>query len=305
MKDWEADDARPFNVTQLMTLSAVAQFGSFTRAAEALGVSQPSVSQQIRELETTAGLPIVKPRGRSVSLTPLGRELAEIGRRISVERARASRVAARHREGAEGHLLIAASMTTSAHLLPQVIARLQKERPDAAIELLSANTVDVASMVIDDAVDVGVIEGDLNRPELLVTPFARDRLICIARADHPLAGTILSPADVAHETLLVREDGSGTRQVVLDALSAQGFRFRRTLLLGANETIRNAVGFEIGIAWLSQTLVESDLARGVLCELTFSTPPIERDFSIIRRRDAMPTPLGEAFIDALATWPQR
>lgn len=298
-QEGEPGETRLFNAMQLVTLSVVAQFESFTRAAEALGVSQPSISQQIRELEAMTGLPVVKPKGRSITLTPLGRELAEIGRRISAERVRAARIAARHREGAEGHLLIGASMTTSAHLLPRVVSRLQREYPDATIELLAANTVDVAQMVVDDAVDLGVIEGDLNRPELVITPFARDRLTCIGHAQHPLGERLLAPEDAAAETLLVREDGSGTRQVVLSALAAQGFRFRRTLLFGANETIRSAVAHGIGIAWLSETLIESDLANGVIRELRFATPPIERDFSLIRRRDTMPTPLGDAFISAL------
>jgi LysR family transcriptional regulator, transcriptional activator of the cysJI operon len=292
-------DPRPFNAAQLITLAALAEYESFTRAAEALGVSQPSVSQQIRELEAAARLPLVKPKGRSIALTPLGAELAQTGRRIAAERDRAARIAARHREGIDGKLLIAASMTTSARLLPRVIGRLQRERPDATIELLVANTVDVAQMVVDDVVDFGVIEGDLHRSELVVTPFARDRLVCIGRMEHPLAGRVLSPADVAEETLLVREDGSGTRQVVLAALAAQGFHFRRTLLFGANETTRSAVEHGIGIAWLSETLVENDLANGVVRELRFTTPPIERDFSIVRRRDTLPTPLGEALIAAL------
>jgi LysR family transcriptional regulator, transcriptional activator of the cysJI operon len=299
-EEGEPVETRRFNAAQLMTLSAIAQFGSFTRAAEALGVSQPSISQQIRELEAVAGLAVVKPKGRSIALTPLGLELAEIGRRISAERIRAARIAARHREGTEGQLLIGASMTTSAYLLPRIIGGLQREYPDATIELLSANTFDVAQMVVDDAVDVGVIEGDLNRSELVTTPFARDRLICIGHAQHALGGRPLAPEDAAHETLLVREDGSGTRQVVLAALSAQGFRFRRTLLFGTNETIRSGVANGIGIAWLSQTLVEADLAAGTVRELRFATPPIERDFSIVRRRDTMLTPLGEAFIASLS-----
>jgi DNA-binding transcriptional LysR family regulator len=282
-----------------MTLSVVAQYGSFTRAAEALNVSQPSISQHIRELESAAGLPLVQPKGRSIALTPVGIELAEIGRRIAVERTRAARIAARHREGTEGHLTIGASMTTSAHLLPGIVSRLQQARPRATIELRVANTLDVAQMVVDDVVDIGVIEGDVNRPELVVMPFARDRLICIAHANHPLGGKHLSPDDAAEETLLVREDGSGTRQIVSASLSSQGFHFRRTLLFGTNDTIRSAVRHGIGIAWLSHISVESDLAAGAMCELRFVTPPIERDFSIIRRRDTKPTPLGEAFIAEL------
>jgi DNA-binding transcriptional LysR family regulator len=293
--------SRPFKISQLITLSAVAKHGSLTRAAEALGVSQPSISQQIREVEQIAGLPVIQPKGRSIALTPLGVELAEVGRRISVERERAARIAARHREGSGGHLVIGASMTTSAHLLPKVISDLQRGRPQVAIELRVANTVDVAQMVLDDVVDIGVIEGDLSGPELTIVPFARDRLLCIAHARHHLHG-VLSPSDVANETLLVREDGSGSRQVVLAALAAQGFHFKRTLLFGSNETIRNAVGYGLGIAWLSQIIVEPELAKGAIRELQFLTPPIERDFSVIRRRDTKPTPLGDAFVSRLEAY---
>lgn len=295
----DSAESHVFNVAQLMTLAAVAEHGSFTRAAEALGVTQPSISQQIRDVERTAGLPVVQQKGRSIALTPVGVDLAEIGRRITVERTRAARVAMRHRVGAEGRLTIGASMTTSAHLLPRVVSSLERERPEATIELRVGNTLDVAQMVADDIVDVGIVEGDVNRPELLVTPFAKDRLICIAHAKHLSGDECLRPEDIQEETLLVREDGSGTRQVVLRALASQGFHFRRTLLFGTNETIRNAVRYGIGIAWLSRISLEADLASGIVRELHFSTPPIERSFSIVRRRDTTPTPLGEAFIAAL------
>lgn len=299
MDEPDESESPVFNITQLVTLAAVAKHGSFTRAAEALGVSQPSISQQLRELERTAGLPIVQPKGRSIALTPIGVELAEIGRRIAVERTRATRVALRHRKGAEGRLMIGASLTTSAHLLPAIIGRLERERPEATIELRVGNTLDVAQMVVDDVVDMGVVEGDVNRPELLVTPFADDRLVCIAPAAYRSRAEVLKPEDVHEETLLVREDGSGTRQVVLRALASQGFHFKRTLLFGSNETIRNAVSCGIGIAWLSRISVDSDIARGVVRELRFSTPPIQRNFSVARRRDTTPTPLGEAFVAAL------
>ncbi len=298
----DATESHLFNVMQLMTLSVVAEHGSFTRAAEALGVTQPSVSQQIRDLENIAGLPVVLQKGRSIALTPLGLELAEIGRRIAVERSRAARAATRHKEGAEGRLTVGASMTTSTYLLPRIVSRVQRQRPDATIELRAGNTFDVAQMVADDVVDVGVVEGDVSRPELIVTPFAQDRLICIAAAKRGFGDKPLQPDDVQNETLLVREDGSGTRQVVLRALASQGFHFKRTLLFGTNETIKNAVHFGIGIAWLSRISLETDLASAAVRELKFSTPPIERQFSFVRRRDTEPTPLGEAFIAALKSY---
>ena len=292
-------ESHAFNVTQLMTLSAVAQHGSFTRAAEALGVTQPSVSQQIREIEHTAGMPVVQQKGRSIALTPLGLDLAEIGRRIAVERTLAARAAARHEEGAEGRLMVGASMTTSAFVLPRIVSRLQRERPDAIIEVRTANSFDVVQMVTDDIVDIGVIEWNVKRPELIVTPFTKDCLVCIVSAKHTLKGEDLRPDDVRNETLLMREDGSGTRQVLLHTLASQGFHFKRTILFGTNETVRNAVRYGLGIAWQSRISLEAELKLGLIRELTFSTPPIERQFSFVRRRDTTPTPLGEVFITAL------
>ena len=301
--DTRVTDDRPrINIGHLLTLALVAEHRSFTRAAEALGISQPSVSQQIHELERATGLPLVAVQGRSLAVTPLGTELAEIGRRIAVERERASRAVERHREGSAGRLTIAASRTTSAYVLPELIARLTHEHPAALVELRVENSFDVAQLVSDDLADLGTIEGDVERPELVIVPFSRDRLICIAHPRHPLTQRTLEPGDVESETLLVRESGSGTRAVVLRTLAAQGFRFARTLAFGTNETIKEGAAKRLGIAWLSHAAVRAQLEAGTLCELRFSTPEIHRDFCYVRRRDAAPAPLTQAFIALLESY---
>ena len=200
-------DERSINMSHLITLSLIAEYGSFSRAAEAMNVSQPTVSQQIRELERHVGLPVAITQGRSIKLTDIGRELAAIGRRVALERARALRLAESHLSGTAGKLIVAASMTTSTYILPAIIGRLGARLPDATIELRVANTFDVAQMVYDDLVDLGVIEGQIDRPELSVTQFARDTLTCIAPAAFRAGSDTLSPHDVADQTLLVREDG--------------------------------------------------------------------------------------------------
>ncbi|HTU71789.1 MAG TPA: LysR substrate-binding domain-containing protein [Candidatus Baltobacteraceae bacterium] len=291
-------DRLEISINHLVTLSLVAQHKSFTRAAEALGVSQPSVSQQIRELERAVEAPVVAQQGRSIALTPLGIDLAEIGRRVSLERDRARRAVALHREGEAGRLTIAASMTTSTYVLPPIIAGLQREHPDTLIELKVGNTHDVAQLVSDDLADLGVVEGAVDRAELVVVPFARDEIICIS-APRKRGSGVLEPAEVESETVLVREDGSGTREVAFHALAAHGFRFHRVRPFGTNETIKAGVRQGLGIAWLSRAAVTADLAAGALVELRFSTPPIQREFRYIRRRDTSLTPLGQAFVAAL------
>jgi DNA-binding transcriptional LysR family regulator len=292
------NDQRAINVSHLITLSLVAHYHSFSRAAEALNVSQPSVSQQIRELERNVGLPVVISQGRSIKITALGADLAEIGRRIAVERERALRVAENHRSGMGGTLVLAASMTTSAYVLPAVISDLAALLPEAMIELRVANTYDVAQLVSDDVADIGVVEGQIERPELMVTPFSSDTMVCIAPPSFR-SRDVLEAEDVRNESLLLREDGSGTRQVVAETLAARGFAFKRTIAFGSNESIKAGVHYGLGIAWLSRRAVEAELQSGRLCELRFDTPPIERELSYVRRRDIKPSPLGEAFIAAL------
>ncbi|HZZ00334.1 MAG TPA: LysR substrate-binding domain-containing protein [Candidatus Baltobacteraceae bacterium] len=288
-----------FSLSSLITLALLDDYGSFTRAAEALGVTQPSVSQQVRELERVAGISLVQPRGRSIVLTPLGKELAAIGARVAIERDRAARIAADYCAGIAGRLVLAASLTTSAYVVPQAIARLQENRPDADVQLRVANTHDVAEMVANDVVDLGIVEGHVDRPELLVVSFSEDRLICVAPKANGYAGARMIPGDVRDATLLVREDGSGTREAVLQALDSHGFSFRRIASFGSNEAIKAGVANGLGIAWVPEVTVKSELEAGTLRELEFDGVRIVRDFSIVRRRDEQPAPLAQAFVDLL------
>lgn len=290
---------RSINLSHLITLSLVVRFGSFSRAAESMNVSQPTVSQQIRDLERHVGLPLVIAQGRTLKVTDAGSALAEIGHRLANERERAIRIAKRHLDGVAGKLIVAASMTTGTYLLPAVIAQLTARLPDAIFELRVANTFDVAEMVSEDIADIGVIEGQVNRPELAVTPIARDTLTCIASATFRTGTGLLTADDVRDQSLLVREDGSGTRQVVADALSSRGFTFKRIVGFGTNESIKAGVAQGLGIAWLSTRAVEAEIATHRVRELRFDTPQIERDLSAIRRREVKPTPLAEAFLAAL------
>ena len=286
------------NPVHLMTLARVAEYGSLTRAAEALGITQPSVSQQMRELERVCGLPVIVQRGRSIAVTAVGEELAEIGRRIALERARASRIAERHKAGEAGSIVIGASMTTGTYVLPAVVARFFREHPDVRVDVRMGNTSDVAQMVIDDLADVGVVEGPLALPEIAVEPFVRDPLVCVARE-----GRIVPPRitreSALKETLLVREEGSATRQEVLDALTHAGIVFGRSMLFGTTQAIHEAVRRGVGVAWMPEIAVERDVREKVLAIVDVEDVAVERMFSVIRRRDGALSPAAASFVTLL------
>jgi LysR family transcriptional regulator, transcriptional activator of the cysJI operon len=288
------------NIAQLVTLSVVGKHRSFTRAAESLGLSQPSVSQQIRELERACAMPLVTQQGRRLKLTPLGEDLARVGERIALERERAVRAILTHQAGDAGQVMVGASMTTGAYVLPHAIARFLATHPKVQVDVRIANTFDVAEMIVEDVADVGVIEGPVHRDELVVTPFQTDRLACFASTRHPLGrGRSLRGVDLATATLLVREEGSGTREVVLAALAAAGIHVGRTMRFGTIEAIKQAVAAGLGVAWLPVVAVHAELQAKALVELQVEGVTIERRFSVIRRRDTAPSPAAQALIETL------
>jgi LysR family transcriptional regulator, low CO2-responsive transcriptional regulator len=298
-------ETRQLSITQLVTLSLVAKHQSFTRAAESLGVSQPSVSQQIRELEKACSCPLVVQQGRRLKLTPLGEELAQIGAHIALDRERAVRSILSHRAGEAGHVIIGASMTTGAYVLPGAVVRFGAAHPDVRVDVRIANTFDVAEMIAEDIADVGVVEGPLTRDELVVMPFATDQLRCFASPRSPLAKiATLHAADFATATLLIREPGSGTRAVVIQALREAGVTFARLTLFGTIEAIKQAVTEGLGVAWLPVIAVHAELKAKTLVELNVEGVVVERQFSIVRRRDTALSFAAKAFVDMLLSHAQ-
>jgi DNA-binding transcriptional LysR family regulator len=293
-------EPRQLNITQLVTLSLVAKHHSFTRAAESMGVSQPSVSQQVRELERACSCPLVMQQGRRLKLTPLGEDLAQIGAHIALDRERAVRRILSHRAGEAGHVVVGASMTTGAYVLPRALARYGSAHPQVRVDVRIANTFDVAEMILADIADVGVVEGPLTRSELVLTPFAIDQLRCFASPGSPLTQIAsLQPADFATATLVLREPGSATRQVVTGALNDAGIAFGRLAAFGTIEAMKQAVTEGLGVAWLPVIAVQAELLAKTLVQLNVEGVVVERRFSIVRRRDTAPSFAAQEFVEML------
>jgi len=281
-----------------MSLAAVVEHGSFTRAARALGVSQAAVSQQVRELERGCGQALVVQSGRVLTMTSLGKELASIGRTISLESRRASKSISEHAQGHKGHLTIGASMTVGVYLVPAILARLQKERPGIHVQIEIANTEAISQATVDGSVDIGVVEGTVRRPELISAAFARDELRCIAPRGHALRGRPILLEQLAAETLLLRETGSGSRESILEALAVRSCGLESVIEIGNAEAIFGAVCAGLGITWASELAVA---ARDVtnIEQLVVSDLRVSRTMRYIRRRDLAPSPATLAFLTYL------
>lgn len=246
------------NLHQLRMFKAVVEHQGFTRAAEHLHVTQSAVSKGIRELEHQLDLPLIErqhPHG-GIVLTDNGQALYEHARAIfTMEQAAVE--AMHERIGLRrGRLRIGASTTVAAYWLPAPIARFAQAHGGIELALVVANTAHIGQSVIDGDLDMAFVEGMVEDARIEATVWQREPLRLVV----PLTSTLgarrrPSNAQLAQQTWLMREAGSGTRQVTRDFLAAHGIAPRRTIEMGSNEAIAQAVAEGAGISLLPAAVV--------------------------------------------------
>jgi DNA-binding transcriptional LysR family regulator len=254
------------DLTALELLDSVAELGSLGRAAARHGMSQPAVSQRMAQLERHLGVRLLRRSPTGTTLTPAGERVAALARRVLTEaQALMSGVAALAAE--EGsHLRVAASLTIAEHLLPGWLSALHRESPDVILAVEVTNSSRVLTRVGDGDVDVGFVEGDQPHPAGMTAVVVRsDHLVVVVDPGHPWArrATAVSGAELATADLIVREPGSGTRQVLDHALTAWGGSHSR-LELGSTSAILAAARRGEGPAVLSALAVADDVDAGRL-----------------------------------------
>lgn len=261
------------NLHLLRSFLTVVETQSYSRAAQALFVSQSAISKAVRELEHQLDLPLVErgaegktPRG--VVLTEHGRAVFEHARALfALERAASEDVRDRV-ELRQGRLRIGASTTVAAYWLPRTIAAFARRHPRLELELVVGNTDEISRALIDCRIDVGYVEGGVDDARIAASLWRTEPLCLIAAAADgeatPTRRKRMSPAALAAHTWLLREHGSGTRQAAQTWLDAQGLVPARTIEIGSNEAIARAVAAGAGIALLPETVVADLLAMGRL-----------------------------------------
>lgn len=293
------------NLQALRVFVAVADAGSFTRAASRLNLSQPAVSKAVLGLERQLGLPLLERGARGVRLTEAGAALhARAGELFAVERAAEEEV--RARLGLEhGTLRVGASTTVATYLLPPLLGAFQAAHPGVVLRVTSANTRAVARALLGRRLDVALVEGPVDDPRIAVEPWCDDELVVIAALGHPLAGSRrpVPVAALAAEPFIGRERGSGTRVVAEAALAAQGVRARVALTLGSTEAVKQAVAAGLGLAVISRAAAADQLALGTVREVSVAGLAIRRQLTLLRlvgRSPSVPATAFEALLGARA-----
>ena len=283
----------------LQAFCAVVERKSFSQAAERLGVTQPAVSLQVRALEERLGHKLIDRSGRRVEPTEAGERLYRNAQRLlAVE---AQLLAELDEDGAElsGRLAIGASTGPGAHLVPLLLCEFARSHSGLEVALTIADTQAVIEQVADRALELGVVGALRRHRSLDFEPLARDEIVLAVPAGHAFAGRDVSLDELRAETLLSMQEGAGVRQVIDDELRRAGLKVRdleSRLELGLQESVKSAVSAGYGVAFISRTAVEAELAAGTLETARVAGVEPARQLYVVRPRGRTLTRAAEAFL---------
>jgi DNA-binding transcriptional LysR family regulator len=267
---------RHATLRQLQLLEAIVRLGSFTRAAEELFLTQPTVSMQIKKLADAVGMPLFQQVGRCVEPTDAGREVYA-----------ACRTVLRTLSDLEGRLadlqglrrgrLRLGVVTTAKYFVPEVLGAFCERYPGVDVALKVSNRERILDRLADAEDDLYIIGQPSETGNVDAVPFAPNPLVLLARSDHPLARERHIPfARIAEEQFILREPGSGVRDTMLKRFAAHGLTPRVRMELGSNEAIKHAILGGLGISVMSLHSLTLEAASGRLVLLDVEGFPIER-----------------------------
>jgi DNA-binding transcriptional LysR family regulator len=284
------------NLNSLRLFLAVATHRGFSRAARITGVSQPAISKAVRLLEEQAGAQLLIRSSTGVVLTEAGAQLVEHARALFAEERAAEERLESLRGLRRGVLRVGASTTLAAYFLPPILGELYRAHPGIDLQVLSANARTVVGAVLDHEVELGLVEGPVSDGRLEVRPWREDELLVVVAPEHPLArNRRVTGAQLMEEPLLLREEGAGTRDVMLPALRRRRWAPRRCFEVNSTEAIKGLVAAGVGWAVLSARAVRDELQLGRLKRLEAPDFALKRTLSWIRWKARRLGPAATAF----------
>jgi DNA-binding transcriptional LysR family regulator len=286
---------------QLEVFMAVAQAQSFRKAAERLHTSQPALSQHVRELEEELGARLLDRLRRTVQLTDAGRLLLDHAHRVFATLDSAREVIGELQGLQRGSLLVGASTTPGIYVLPRVIGAFRQRHPRISLDLRIANSRVIEERIRANELDLGVVGGHgLTPGEECLTAGLVDELVLVVAPDHPWARRReIAPGELGSVALLVREEGSATRQVTERALQRARVGYRPAMELDHPEAIKQAVMAGLGAAFVSVHAIRGEVEGRRLHALRIRGLSIHRHFHVIHNEARALPASAQVFIQLL------
>ncbi|MGF1517297.1 MAG: LysR substrate-binding domain-containing protein [Nodosilinea sp.] len=284
---------------QLKVFEATARHGSFTRAAEELYLTQPTVSIQVKQLTKAVGLPLFEQIGKRLYLTQAGQKLLETCQEI-FNGLDQFEMAVSDLKGLKQGQLRLAVVTTAKYVVPRLLGPFCKRFPGIDISLKVTNHQQIQERMASNCDDLYIISTPPAQPDLKIYPFLENPLVVLGPQDHPLVGKARSPIQVLHgEPFIMREPGSGTRHAVQKLLGENDVEVKVRLELGSNEAIKQAIAGGLGISVLSLHTIISEGTTGEFAILDVDQFPIERHWYVAHLAGKQLSVVSQTFLNYL------
>jgi len=292
------------NLYHLRVFQTVAEHEHITRASEELVLSQPAVTKIIQSLEHETGLELIERHGRRIVLTQAGHILHNYARRMFALEREMEEALAVLRDVESGEIILAANTTTGVYLLPPIVSRYRNLYPQVTLSITILNSHEIIEQTLNWTLDFGLVEGD---PSMLpmglhVEVFAHDELVLVVAPDHRWSKLDeLTPEALREGELLLREQGSGIREVIEHALVLHGVQVHPLFTLPDNEAIKQMVISGVGAAIVSALAVQRELVSGDLVRIPIAGIVLHPQLSLVRRTDKKLSRAAQAFCALLET----
>ncbi len=284
---------------QLAAFVAVCERGSFSQAAESLGVTQPAVSLAVRSLEKRLGEKLLDRTSRRVAPTAAGRlVLARAQRMLQLEE-EITETLRSEAETLQGRLVVGASTGPGARLLPRLLVAFRRMHPDVAVALRIDSTQNVIDRVLARELELGVVGAERPHRSLEYEPFLEDEVVLAVPAKHAFAGRTITLDELRSAPMIWQQEGSGVRALMERELRAAGVRLRELDIvaeLGLQESAKTAVEEGLGVTFTSRASIATEVALGVLGEARVEGLRVRRDYVLVRPAAREPSRLAETFL---------
>jgi DNA-binding transcriptional LysR family regulator len=289
------------DLRRLEVFAKVAELGSFSRAAEALFLTQPTISEHVRALEEELGVQLLDRLGRGATPTPAGQLVLGYALRVLALAREARQALDQFLGRMSGRLVVGGSTIPGEYVLPALIGQFKAKYPDISISLLIGSSRDVSEWVEHGRVELGVVGAEPDSRTLRSRALMADEMVIVVPADHPWAARkSVTLEDVTREPLVLRERGSGSRAAFERALASADLdlsAFRVVGELGSTQAVKQAVRAGVGISVVSRRAVEDECRARLLVCVKVRDLVVSRSFYLVTHRDRTRSPLAQAFVE--------
>jgi DNA-binding transcriptional LysR family regulator len=291
------------DLRRLEVFCKIYELKSFSRAGEACLLSQPTVSEHIRYLETFLDVRLFDRLGREVAPTRAGEILYSYARRMLNLRREASRTLELYQGKMSGDLELGGSTIPGQYILPALIGTFKEHFTDIRIKLIIADTMKITNMVLEGTLELGVVGARMKNSKLTFDQLFDDELVLAVPPDHTWTSlAAIMVEQLSQAPFIMREHGSGTRMMMLEILERAGFdplKLNVVAEMGSTEAIRQAIKAKVGVSILSRRAIADELHFKQLCQIPIKDFSFTRHFYLVTHKKRSRSPIGQAFVEFL------